>query len=132
MLQTGIADQSGSGVTIIIALDAPMATGLPFYWVSDGGVNKANANTTATVPAMGVTLFNGATGATGLGLVHGVYRDDSVTYSTVGGPVYLGASAGTLTQTQPSSTDQVIQVVGVALTSHILYVDPQLDYLTHT
>jgi hypothetical protein len=66
-------------------------------------------------------------------LLYGIYRDDSLfSFATVGGAVYLATTAGLLTQTQPSATDQVIQVIGSALATHVLYVNPQADYLTHT
>ena len=41
-------------------------------------------------------------------------------------------SAGTLTQTQPSGTDDVIQPVGYALTDDSMFFNPSMMYFTHT
>jgi hypothetical protein len=66
-------------------------------------------------------------------LLCGIFRDDTnYSFATVGGLVYLATTVGTLTQTQPSATDNVIQVVGIALATHILQVMPNLNYITHT
>lgn len=133
-LSTGVADKTGTGLCMVVALAAPMATGVPFYWNSSGNVAAANATGVATMPALGLTLFAGATGATGLGLVHGFYRDDSAFSFTVGataGLVFVGTAAGTLTQSNPSGTDQVTQVFGSAAAAHVLYVKPELSIATH-
>jgi hypothetical protein len=61
----------------------------------------------------------------------GTARLDSWAW-TIGGLIYLSTSAG-LTQTAPSATDDVIQVIGVAYpNADTIYVNPSLTYITHT
>jgi hypothetical protein len=131
-----IADQAASGVLLPVTFGAALVTGQAIYLQTGSTGNAVAACATAggPFPAVGVVTNVGATGATGNVLVHGLMRDDTrYNFSTLGGAVYLGtASAGALTQTQPSATDQAIQVVGRAYAQRILYVAPSPDYLTHT
>jgi hypothetical protein len=127
-----IVDQAYSGLTIALTYAASLTPGAAVYLNSSGNVDKANATGVATAPAIGLAMETFSSGVHVV-LLDGIYRDDSLlSFSTVGGAVYLATTAGVLTQSQPSATDQVIQVIGYALATHILYVNPQLDYLTHT
>ncbi len=58
-------------------------------------------------------------------------RDDTWSW-TVGAPLYVSATPGAITATQPSGTDDVIRVVGFAVSADAIYFDPSPDYLTHT
>ena len=49
---------------------------------------------------------------------------------TVGGPIYLSTTAGALTQTAPSATDDVVRVVGYAVTADVIYWNPSNDWAT--
>lgn len=51
---------------------------------------------------------------------------------TPGGTLYLSTTAGALTQTQPSGTDDVIRVVGWAVNADVIFWSPSEDYITHT
>jgi hypothetical protein len=71
--------------------------------------------------------------ATGLFLIQGIARNDSWDW-TVGGLVFLstvGTSGNTLTQTVPTGTDNVVQVVGVASRSNEITVSPNLLQVEH-
>jgi hypothetical protein len=119
-------------VTFSATYGESITAGAPLYIASDASVKNGNATDNTKSPVCGIAVETAASG-THVVLVHGIYRDDTnLTFSTVGGPVYVATSSGTLTQTQPSSTNNVIQVVGIAVGSHTLYVNPQLDYLTHS
>ena len=58
-------------------------------------------------------------------------RNDAWTW-TVGAPVYLSTTAGALTQTAPSGTDDVVRVVGFAVNADVLFWNPSPDYITRT
>lgn len=49
---------------------------------------------------------------------------------TVGGIVYM-SSAGAITQTAPSATDNATRVVGWAVASNKIFFNPSSDYITH-
>jgi len=91
----------------------------------------AIANAWAIVMAADQTIGSGSAGDY---LILGVIRNDSITF-TAGSPVYLsttGTTGNTLTQTAPSGTNNVIQILGWAIASHILLFSPQLVQVEHT
>lgn len=124
------ANQGYTGATIALTYGESLTPGTPVYFKSDGTVMKADANGSGTYPCMGLALETASSGSH-LVLLNGVYRDDSLFAWTVGGLIYLSISAGTMTQTQPSGTDEVIQILGVATHADRMYFAPQLDYITH-
>lgn len=48
------------------------------------------------------------------------------------GAVYASTTLGTLTQTQPSGTDDVIVIVGWALSADTIFFAPYASFITHT
>jgi hypothetical protein len=127
------SNQTYTGIWIVDTFGVPVTLGQGLYFNSNGDWRPSNATTTATVPCLGLAMSAGSTGQTGNILLNGIYRDDSnLSFGATGGIVYVATSAGSLTQTQPSATDQVIQAVGIALAAHIIYFNPGDDYLTHT
>ncbi len=50
---------------------------------------------------------------------------------TVGGTVYLSTTAGALTQTAPSATDDVVRVCGWAVNADTIFWDPSPDYAVY-
>jgi hypothetical protein len=107
------------------------------YFKSDGKVYKADGTSIATakLPCMGLALATAASGAHDVLLV-GTYKDATKwtagTVLTVGGICYLSATTAATTQTQPSTADNVIQVVGVAIAADTIYFNPVLTYITHS
>ena len=75
-----------------------------------------------------------STDATGDYLMLGVANQTAWSW-TVGGLVYLsitGTTGNTLTQTAPSATDNVIQMIGIAIHANRMIVDPSLVQVEHT
>lgn len=123
------ATTTATGVTRTYTAAATLAFGDPVYINTSGQAAKADATSAGKFPAFGVAAAAITSGTTGPILLLGVARNDSWTW-TVGGLVYLGASA--LTQTIPSATDNAIQVMGVAEAATRVLVNPDLTYATHT
>lgn len=66
-------------------------------------------------------------------LLYGTVRADTAFPAmTVNNQMYVSETAGDITGTQPTTTDVVIRVVGVALTSDELLFNPSPDFITHT
>jgi hypothetical protein len=64
-------------------------------------------------------------------LFNGIARDDSWTW-TVGGLMYLSAAtAGAMTQTAPSDTNNVIAILGVALSATTVFFNANLVQVEH-
>jgi len=49
---------------------------------------------------------------------------------TIGANVYAGLTPGDIVTTAPSATDDVVHVVGKALTADSIYFNPSMDYIT--
>lgn len=123
------ANQGYSGETISLTYGESIVPGDILYIKSDGAVWKADANAATLYPAVGLALETASSGAH-LVLLRGIYRDDSRYAFTVGGVVYLSTTAGGETQTAPSATDDVVQVLGVATHADRIYFNPSLNYIT--
>jgi hypothetical protein len=110
-----------------------IAAGDAVYYKSDGKIYKADSDATTTMPAIGIAGSAGTSAGTTTVILHGIYRNDTLyNWGTVGGALYVSGTAGALTQTQPTATDAVIQVVGLATHADRVYVAPTLLWFTHT
>ena len=94
------------------------------YVAADGNLEEADA-TDNTKICFGMALAAG-TGSTSI-LLKGFARDDTWDW-TPGQPVFLDTTAGTLTQTKPNASGNVVQVCGMATTADIMWFEPNLAY----
>lgn len=94
---------------------------------------KADSTTTSGPVRIGLCVQAAASTATTTILTYGKVRADSLFPTlTVGAPAYISAvTAGSITVSQPSSTDQVIRIMGYGNASNILFFSPSNDYMTH-
>lgn len=107
-----------------------VVSGNVLYIKSDGKYWKANATNSTKVPALAISRISANAEASIPLLFQGSITNTSWSL-TPGGIVYLSTSDGVITQTQPSATDNVIQTLGVAVSSNKIYFKPSLVYLTH-
>lgn len=119
-----------SGITIILTAGENLAFGDNVYIKSDGKVWKSNATTAALIPTVGMAAAAITANNTGNILLDGTATNSSWTW-TIGGLLYASTTSGAMTQTQPSNTDNVIQVVGRALTATTVLFNPSPDYITY-
>ncbi len=91
----------------------------------------ADANGSGTFPARGLAVAAYSNGNAAIVLTIGTVRNDAWSW-TPGGTIYLSTTAGGLTQTQPSATDECIQAVGFALDADRAYFNFNSNYITHT
>jgi hypothetical protein len=119
------------GIVIPLTAGEAFAAGEVGYVKSDGKIWKADANGVGTYPVKFMATAAISADASGNFLRLGKITNEAWSW-TAGGTLYLSTTAGTLTQTQPSATDDVIQVVGEALSATQIFFDPSPDYLTHT
>lgn len=93
---------------------------------SDGKWWKAKANSYTTTPAARMAMASISANASGVLLIEGNVRYDS--WSFAANKVYLSAATyGAVTTTQPSTTGNQIQVIGIAKTSTTMYFRPSYD-----
>jgi len=98
------------------------------YMESDGELTLADADQIATAPAIAMAIEGGSNGNPNDWLFQGFARDDSWAW-TVGGTIYLSTTAGGMTQTAPSGTGDVVQVLGIATHADRMWFNPSLDTL---
>lgn len=127
------ADHSANGpTTSIFNLGATIATMDLVYLGSASKWLLTDANAAATASGMlGICLAGGNnTDPTTVALPGSFVRDDTWAW-TPGTTLYIDtATPGGLTATKPSGTDDVVRVVGFAVTADAIYFNPSPDYIT--
>jgi hypothetical protein len=126
----GMDDGEYNGITISGLNFGSTATAIStVFLASDGKVDDANATQgTGLYPAFGLAVNAGNDTDAAVILVRGVVRDEDWSGLTVGGFVYLGETAGTITQTAPSTENDCIQIIGWALSDSEIYFDFSRPY----
>lgn len=122
------ANTTASGTTAQFIANEDQAFGDVIRIASDGDAAIADASVIATSTGIGLCTATVTTGNTGTYLMQGFARNDSWNW-TVGGWIYLsinGTTGNTLTQTAPSATNEVIQIIGVATHTDRIWFAPQL------
>lgn len=133
----GSADGKYSGITVTGTAGTALAFGdLVYLAAADSRWELADANAASTsgdvMLGMCVLAAAGDGSATNI-LLHGIIRADAAFPAlTISAQVYASTTAGDIQVAQPSGTDDVIRVVGRALTADEIYFHPSEDYVTHT
>jgi hypothetical protein len=125
------SDTTGNGVKITLTAGEALAFGNACYIHTDGTALKADASAIASSSAILMALESISSSSTGDFLLIGIARNDAWNW-TVGGLIYLSETAGALTQTAPTTTDSVTQVLGVATHADRMFWNPQLTQVEHT
>lgn len=121
------------GISVSLTADVNLTLGEICYVKSDGDMAKADASAIATSSAIAIATAAINADASGIFLLNGVIHVHTLAPAwTIGGLVYLSETEGDMTQTAPSATDSVIQILGVALAADILYFNPQTVQVEHT
>ena len=126
-------DHTASGTKITLTANENQNFGDVCYIDSSGEAALADASAIATAGAVVMCMETVTTGNPATYLMVGVARDDTWAW-TVGGLIYLsttGTTGNTLTQTAPSATGEVIQVVGVATHADRMIFNPNLMMIEH-
>jgi hypothetical protein len=125
VLDPALADHAYSGVVISGTAGETLTIGQACYRKSDGLYWLAKADAIGTLPSVVLATAAVAASAVGTFLQYGLFRDDSLFNWTVGGALYVSAAtAGSMTQTAPSTTMQYVQCVGEALSADIVKFNP--------
>ena len=93
-------------------------------------VVTADASAYATARVIGIAPAAISDTATGTVLLHGFIRDDTFAF-TAGSTLYLSETAGAMTHTAPTTDGAFVNVVGVALSPDVVYINPSMDVIEH-
>ena len=96
------------------------------YLKSDGKWWLADADAAATMPGLRMALESKTADQTCSMLVAGRVRDDDWAW-TVGGLIFASTTGGGLTQTAPSGSADIVQIVGVAYHADKMLFAPEAD-----
>jgi len=129
----GSADGKYSGICITGTAGATLAFGdLCYLAVADSRWELADADAAATAGTrlLGMcVLAAAADGNATKMLMHGQIRADAKFPAlTIGAPAYVGETAGAIQTAIPTGADNIIRVVGRALTADELYFCPSQDH----
>tara|TARA_R110000824_G_scaffold54765_1_gene151215 strand:- start:242 stop:1510 length:1269 start_codon:yes stop_codon:yes gene_type:complete len=123
------ADHTFSGVSAqMLAGGAIAAFDLVCIHTTTSEVVEADASAYATARVIGIAPAAISDTATGTVLLHGFVRDDTFNF-TAGSTLYLSETAGAMTHTPPSTDGAFVNVVGVALSPDVVYINPSMDVL---
>lgn len=135
----GSADGKYTGLTVTATAGYTQAFGdLVYLDPTDSRWEACDANSASGADGdsrgmIGMVVVAGTDGTSCTILLQGIIRADAKFPSfTINNPIYVSETAGLVTQTQPTTTDVVIRVVGFALTADEMYFNPSPDYITHT
>jgi len=93
------------------------------YLKSDGKYWKANATSTAKVPAVGIACDTVTTNNSVRILTHGTFRKDAWTW-TIGNTLYVSTSDGVLTASAPATSGNQVQPIAVVVTAGVILFTP--------
>lgn len=83
--------------------------------------------------SVGMVVVAGTDGNSCTILIRGKIRADAnFPAFTINNPIYISETAGDVTQTQPTTTDAVIRIIGWALTADEMMFAPDNMWITHT
>lgn len=135
----GSADGKYTGITVTATAGYSQAFGdLVYLDPTDSRWEATDANSGGGADGdargiLGMVVVAGTDGNPCTILLQGIIRADAKFPSfTINNPIYVSESAGLVTQTQPTTTDVVIRIVGAALTADEMYFNPDNTWITHT
>ncbi len=109
-----------SGMSILLTAGEALSKGNLCYMNSSGKMVKGDADAYATSLVFAMATDSISNDAEGEFLIYGIIG--GLTGLTVGGMLYLSGTAGAATQTQPTGSNRVIQIVGKSISAtHILF-----------
>ena len=131
----GSADGKYTGITVTGTAGAALAFGQLIYLaVADSRWELTDADALATAGNIMVGMCVLAAAADGNAttiLLQGIIRADAQFPAlTIGAAVYVGETAGAIQVAIPTGADNVIRVVGFALTADEIYFNPSQDHQT--
>lgn len=130
----GSADGKYTGITVTGVAGYAQTYGDLVYLSSvDSRWELADADAASTADRMlaMVVVAGGSDGASCTLLLKGIIRADAKFPTlTIGSPVYVGETAGSIQVDIPTGADNVIRRVGFALTADEIYFNPSMDSQT--
>jgi hypothetical protein len=127
-------EHSGHGITITMEAGAGLTEGKAVYVDSNGKAQHPDVDHSSVTgkPAIGIAMSSVSSGATVQILTLGIYHDDTYSFSA-GSPIIITGSSGALTTTasDTAADGDIVQRMGVAITSDTAFIMPSIDEIEH-
>lgn len=126
-------DHSGNGLAIQLNAGEALAQNEVVRLGSGGTFVKAAMTAASTANGLlGFTTAATSSGSSGVFLTNGLFADASWSW-TPGSPLYVSAStAGLITSTAPSTSGNIVRIIGAAISSSEIYFCPDNTYIQVT
>ena len=131
LYDTTPADTVDDGFTRSFVASGVLARGQLGYVKAAGTVAKANAASAATASGL-LVLSPASVASTGsfAAIMPGTMVGHSAWNWTPGAPIFMGSSAGSMTQTKPSAASAIVRVVGYGgRNSNVMWFDPDKTWI---
>lgn len=119
---------SGDAVLLKAHWNTSLSQGKLVYLGTNGTMRNTDADSSASVPCIGITLEAITAGDYGLVLMKGWVYNSAWTLDE-GKDVYVGTNAGDVTVTIPSGSGDQVQVIGIGISEDLLYFNPDYTLL---
>ena len=130
-LTTGLADTKYEGFTATFTAGEGMTIGeLCYFKPGDSKMWQADGDTFATttgILALATTTINAE--ASGVFLLWGFIRDDTIFNYTAGDELYVSLTPGIPTATIPPAAGDFVRIVGYAITADVIMFNPSNDII---
>jgi hypothetical protein len=127
--QDSIDDHDAQGIIMTFTAGSTITPFSPVYIHTDDEVHESNANDPGTMPAIGVSVntSNVTDGNSVEVMVLGLIRDESFTdFGTNGAPLFCTTTAGVMSNTAPTGSGDILQVIGHSIGEKLVFVQPSL------
>jgi len=121
-------DHTVSGITVTLTAGENFTLFQVGYLKSDGKIWLSDADAIATMPVLYIATAAISADTAGIFMKIGFAYDASWNW-TVGGKLYASGTAGAITQTAPTGSLKVVQIVGFAHSATIIEFCPMSGYL---
>lgn len=115
------------GIRVILTAGETLSTGDLCYMNNLSKMYKADADNISTSFCFAIATDTIDADATGVFLLFGIIGGFSSL--TIGTPIFLSSTPGQLTQIQPTGSNVVIQIIGIAISSTHIYFKPELTQI---
>ncbi len=126
-LSASPGNNSYSGPNVVLTAAENLSQWDVVYINGSSQMAKARADVIGTADAIGIASAAITVSTTGTFVLGNSFIQNNSWTWTPGGFVYLSAAtAGAITQTAPSSTNNAVVILGVAFSATVIYFNPQL------
>ena len=130
---TILGSNGGSMGDIVKFGGSSTTAGLVYYLKNDGTWHAAQADSVTTATSSLAVAVGSNSTTDGMLLRGFIHPQSDPTLAGIGNPLYLSdLAAGRMIESAPSSTNDVVRIVGYRYGTDVVYFNPSNDYIVHS